>query len=154
MLVAPSTTWLMVSTSPEDVSTMPVPAPSGCALGPGARDWVPNVVVSRYVLTSTTPGSTLAAIAWRSSPPPDEPLDGLSWRGGPREFVVVDGALVLGERNSPHPMPTPAARNTTAATAAATTATPRRRGDPAGAGGGESGGRGAGNANPPVGGPS
>jgi hypothetical protein len=47
--VAPSITWLLVSTSPVEVSTIPVPA----ALPP----WYPRVVT-----TSTMPGSTLAAI--------------------------------------------------------------------------------------------
>src|SRR5271165_6912774 len=49
MLVAPDTTWLLVRTSPDAVSTMPVPAAS------------PPLNPSRVVM-STTPGSTLAAI--------------------------------------------------------------------------------------------
>jgi hypothetical protein len=47
--VAPSITWLLVSTSPVEVSTIPVPA----ALPP----WYPSVDT-----TSTTPGFTFAAI--------------------------------------------------------------------------------------------
>src|ERR1700737_677040 len=50
MLVAPATTWLLVRTSPEEVSTMPVPA----AVPP----WYPSTV-----LMSTMPGLTLAATA-------------------------------------------------------------------------------------------
>src|ERR1035437_5492163 len=61
MVVAPSITWLLVSISPEDVSTMPVPAASTC--------WYPSVV-----LMSTSPGSTLAAME-EASPGPEEPDD-------------------------------------------------------------------------------
>jgi hypothetical protein len=50
MLVAPSITWLFVSTSPFLVSTMPVPAPATC--------WYWNTT-----LMSTMPGSTLFRIA-------------------------------------------------------------------------------------------
>src|ERR1035438_10073932 len=59
MVVAPSITWLLVSISPDDVSTMPVPA--ACSL------WYPRVV-----LMSTKPGSTLAAMA-ETSPGPAPP---------------------------------------------------------------------------------
>src|SRR5215831_9357964 len=47
--VAPSITWLLVSTSPDEVTTMPVPA--ACA------PWSPSVDTM-----STRPGSTLVAI--------------------------------------------------------------------------------------------
>jgi len=50
MLVAPSMTWLFVSTSPVDVRTIPVPA--------ARAFWSPRVV-----FTSTSPGSTRDAIA-------------------------------------------------------------------------------------------
>ena len=49
MEVAPSITWLLVSTSPVEVSTMPVPAASAF--------WSPRVDT-----TSTRPGDTRAAI--------------------------------------------------------------------------------------------
>ena len=48
--VAPSTTWLLVSTSPVEVSTMPVPADVAC--------WRPSLDT-----TSTSAGSTREAIA-------------------------------------------------------------------------------------------
>src|SRR2546426_2147891 len=51
MLVAPATTWLFVRTSPEEVSTMPVPA----AFPPR---------YARTVLMSTMLGFTLPTIAW------------------------------------------------------------------------------------------
>ena len=54
MSVAPAITWLLVSTSPDEVITIPVPAAA------------PLVSV---VLMSTTPGSTFAAIAATSIPP-------------------------------------------------------------------------------------
>src|SRR6516165_4233315 len=47
--VAPSITWLLVSTSPDEVTTMPVPAASAF--------WSPSVDTM-----STRPGSTLFAI--------------------------------------------------------------------------------------------
>src|ERR1019366_6160852 len=49
MVVAPSITWLLVKISPEDVSTIPVPAACAC--------WYP-----RGVLISTNPGATLFAM--------------------------------------------------------------------------------------------
>src|SRR5271168_3752692 len=49
MAVAPLITWLLVSTSPEEVSTIPVPAASSL--------WNP-----RRVSMSTSPGSTLFAM--------------------------------------------------------------------------------------------
>ena len=52
MLVAPSTTWLLVRTSPDEVRIMPVPA--ACP--------VPWAVLTT-VLMSTMAGSTLLAIA-------------------------------------------------------------------------------------------
>jgi hypothetical protein len=54
--VAPSMTWLLVSTSPPEVSTMPVPAAT------------PSI---RVEVTSTMPGSTWAAVAEVSTEPPD-----------------------------------------------------------------------------------
>src|SRR5580704_13400150 len=61
IVVAPSMTWLLVRISPEEVSTIPVPAASSC--------WNPSVV-----LMSTNPGSTLFAIA-ETSPEPEDPDD-------------------------------------------------------------------------------
>jgi hypothetical protein len=52
MVVAPSMTWLFVSTSPDEVRTIPVPA--ACALS-----------YPRVVLMSTRPGSTFEAMADR-----------------------------------------------------------------------------------------
>src|SRR4051795_3733255 len=63
MLVAPATTWLLVSTTPSELITMPVPAASPF--------WAP-----RTVSMSTSAGSTLAATAeiWLSEgPEADEP---------------------------------------------------------------------------------
>ena len=62
MVVAPSITWLLVKISPEDVSTIPVPAACAC--------WYPRVV-----LISTNPGSTLFAMEETSLRPeePEEP---------------------------------------------------------------------------------
>src|SRR5271155_4315949 len=62
MDVAPSITWLLVTTSPVEVSPMPVPAASSC--------WYPSVVS-----ISTSPGSTFFAMAETSLGPlpPDEP---------------------------------------------------------------------------------
>src|SRR5579871_5475418 len=57
ILVAPSTTWLLVRTSPFELRTMPVPAP--------APPWYPN-----STLMSTSAGLTLAAIAEVSEGPP------------------------------------------------------------------------------------
>src|SRR5579872_4241430 len=66
MLVAPAMTWLLVRISPDEASTMPVPAAAPLAN-------------PRRVVTSTTPGSTfdmmsvvLGATA-ADDPPPDEP---------------------------------------------------------------------------------
>src|ERR1700674_2135232 len=59
MLVAPSTTWLLVRTSPVEVRTIPVPA----AVPDALADW-------NTVLMSTTAGSTLAAMVEAWTPPP------------------------------------------------------------------------------------
>jgi hypothetical protein len=64
-LVAPSTTWLLVKISPSEVSTIPVPA---------ALSSFPITT-----LTSTTAGSTLAAMVdeLRELPPAPTPVDPL-----------------------------------------------------------------------------
>ncbi len=58
MLIEPSTTWLLVSTSPDGVMIMPVPAAAPVPL-----------LVWMTVLMSTIAGSTLAAIACTSRVP-------------------------------------------------------------------------------------
>lgn len=58
MLIPPVMTWLLVSTSPDELSTIPVPAIPAF--------WWPETVPSP-VLTSTNPGSTVAANAERST---------------------------------------------------------------------------------------
>src|SRR5918911_338358 len=63
MVLAPLITWLLVSTTPDESSTIPVPA--ACTFG--GPSWV---------LMSTKPGPPLPASAGRSSNPPavpDEP---------------------------------------------------------------------------------
>jgi hypothetical protein len=60
MLVPPLITWLLVSTRPDGLSTIPVPATP------------PFSWLSR-VLMSTKPGATLAASADRSTDPRGEP---------------------------------------------------------------------------------
>src|SRR5260370_32620079 len=109
MLVEPWTRWLLVSTSPDEVMIIPVPA--------AAPD---PVEVWMIVLMSTIAGSTLAAIACALS----EPFwfgDGLTGEMG---AVEVAGSLVFGtaafwvacdERRDwdivkPMPMPPPAPR--------------------------------------------
>src|ERR1700694_5754280 len=81
MLVDPSTTWLLVRTSPEEVMIIPVPA---AAPEP--------VLVWMTVLMSTIAGSTLAAIACALSVP--------FWLGdgltGEIGAVEVGGSLVFG----------------------------------------------------------
>src|SRR5216684_1206514 len=109
MLVEPSTTWLLVSTSPDEVMIMPVPAAAPEPL----EVWM-------TVLMSTIAGSTLAAIACALSVP--------FWFGagltGAIGAVEVEGSLVFGsaafwvacdERRywdmvKPMPIPPPAAR--------------------------------------------
>src|SRR5262249_31932768 len=53
--VEPDTTWLLVSTSPDGLSTIPVPS----------KTWL---VERRLAVISTTPGVTLAATACGSMP--------------------------------------------------------------------------------------
>src|SRR6266851_4455338 len=81
MLVEPSTTWLLVSTSPDEVMIIPVPAAAPLPL-----------LVWMIVLTSTIAGSTLAAIACALSVP--------FWLGdgltGEMGAVEVEGSLVFG----------------------------------------------------------
>src|SRR5262245_34216794 len=123
MLVAPEITWLLVSTSPEDVRTMPVPAASE-RNGPPSR---PKELMT--VSMSTTAGSTRLAMAWRSSWPwgTDSPGTGLR---GPSVEV---GELVVLVRVRSQPIPKPAARRSRPATTAATMTLPRRgRGGSAG----------------------
>src|ERR1700693_2581186 len=62
MAVAPLITWLFVSTSPEEVSTIPVPA--------AFSSWNP-----RTVSTSTSPGSTLSAMEETSVEPDPVAVD-------------------------------------------------------------------------------
>src|SRR2546429_7812345 len=90
MLVEPATTWLFVSTSPDEESTIPVPA---------ARPfWYPSTV-----LMSTTAGSTFVAIALVSAGP------GVARTAGagvppPRGPGPTVGA---GGRRAPRPVPHP-----------------------------------------------
>src|SRR5438477_11535502 len=108
MLVAPATTWLLVRTSPEEVSTMPVPA----AFPP----WYPSTG-----LMSMIPGLTLAATAcaWEevADPAADVPASG-----------IVAGATRFGEATDPErkraATPTPRTDDTNTATRRA--ATPSR----------------------------
>lgn len=60
MLAPPLITWLLVSTSPDELSTIPVPA-------------TPPFWWPRLLVISTKPGSTLAASADRSTDPREEP---------------------------------------------------------------------------------
>ena len=66
---APCTTWLLVRTSPSDVRTMPVPAPSGISWLGGASIWRPKVV------TSTIPASVAPLVAPLVLVLPFEPFD-------------------------------------------------------------------------------
>src|SRR5262245_1526325 len=121
MLVEPWTTWLLVSTSPEEVRIMPVPA-----AGTGR----PMVWIT--VLMSTTAGLTLLAIAWA-----------LDWPDWPDEEPIW-GTVRMGACTEPRgpprlplarlrPMPTPPAKSSSPATMApasaqiAVDARPRRR---------------------------
>src|ERR1700674_2136742 len=91
MVVEPSTTWLLVSTSPSAVTIMPVPAAAP---------------VPRTVLISTMAGSTLAAIAFTSRLPLDGALFGLAIASG--DWTAVCGLSALA-RPQPTPMPVPPA---------------------------------------------
>ena len=62
-VLAPATTWLLVSTSPSGVRIIPVPAPSTSPL-PVPPEAVPPV--NRVVSIETTAGSTLASTLWMS----------------------------------------------------------------------------------------
>src|SRR5215472_14037725 len=74
MLEAPCTTWRFVRTSPEEVTSMPVPAAWAC--------WPADPIT---VLMSTTAGMILFATAWTSKDwlpwPVDEPSWGTAWIG-------------------------------------------------------------------------
>src|SRR5579864_8416438 len=95
MLVAPATTWLLVSTVPEELMTMPVPAAS------------PPANPSRVVM-STTPGSTLAAMVPVSAAPLLPCEDG---------GAEPSGEPVGWIENRPTPTPMAATRTTATATA-------------------------------------
>src|SRR6266516_6933816 len=73
------------------------------------------------------PGSTFDTMPWRVSGPPVEPVDGWTCSGGSRDPWVVVGLVAVVGRNSPHPSPTPAPRNSRAATTEDTTTVHRRR---------------------------
>src|SRR5256714_5176430 len=79
MLSAPLITWLLVSTTPDESSTIPVPA--ACTFG-----WL------SCVLMSTRPGSTLAASAGRSSNTPGI----LDERGGRGRACGIRGGAETG----------------------------------------------------------
>src|ERR1022692_469113 len=134
MVVAPSITWLLVSISPDDVSTMPVPA--ACSL------WYPRVV-----LMSTKPGSTLAAMAETSpgpappelpelpeEPDPDDPDPPPKPEPGEKGVELEEGGAEVAELTGVLPfhaawlMPAPAA--TAMTMAPVTAATLRKRWDP------------------------
>src|SRR5438094_2463575 len=119
MLVAPAITWLFVSTWPEDVRIIPVPAP---------RPNDPVLNPSMTVLTSTTAGSTTFAIAcWLNSLvdcPFEGPAGGTVLSGA---WVPVGGVLVPPLVRT-HPMPIPPLKRTSAAISAAIHARPRRGG--------------------------
>src|SRR5437660_3164201 len=136
MWVAPSMTWLLVRTSPEGVSTIPVPAPDPF--------WKPSLV-----LMSTTPGMTLAARAAvepegavppDGDPPPEKGLvglDGVTGAAGFEGLAGTEGEAVLSVGRRPcqrHRLTTPAMAPTTkeAARAAASPARPPRAGAPGG----------------------
>ena len=120
MLVSPSMTWLLVSTSPVEVITMPVPA----ALPP-----------LKVMLTLTMPGVTLAATADVSGLPvdglvaalppllPESPLP----RPGLGRLGKVVAMLDDGEEDVSRPTATPTPMPTTKrlTSAAATTRRPR-----------------------------
>src|SRR5262249_58184035 len=79
MLVASSITWLLVSTSPDGVRMIPVPA--------AAAFWYPS-----RVLTSTTPTSRLVlALPVEPLPLPFDGAEGAAVAGGD----VRDGAVAL-----------------------------------------------------------
>src|SRR4029077_2632114 len=82
MAVDPSTTWLLVSTSPEEVTIIPVPAAAALPL-----------LVWMTVLMSTIAGSTIAAMACALSAP--------FWVGdgftGEIGAVDVGGSLLFGK---------------------------------------------------------
>src|SRR6266536_5753401 len=117
MLVAPAITWLFVSTWPVEVTTMPVPAP--CTLPPNGS--------AIEVLTSTTAGSTLLAMARTFRPVsacPDEGLAGAARRGTCTRVVEPPPRLRL--RLHPRPIPMPPLNSTSPARTAARAARPRR----------------------------
>src|ERR1700687_4417169 len=142
MLVEPSTTWLLVRTSPLEVRIMPVPAA------------VPDPVT---VLMSTTAGSTLAAIAWAFRLP-ELGATGWSgawgWLGTSATGAVATGEAVGGDdllaRARPQPTPTPLPPAAMAATTKATTIQRQTCGAPEVGGSGGAGG--GGTHHPPGGG--
>src|SRR3954452_6991314 len=97
MLVAPATTWLLVSTTPSELITMPVPAASPF--------WAP-----RTVSMSTSAGSTLAATAeiWPAEgPEADEPVDPEPGEPEPWEPEPCDPEPCDPEPCDPDPKPPP-----------------------------------------------
>src|SRR6202521_1643914 len=142
MLVEPSTTWLLVRTSPLEVRIMPVPAA------------VPEPVT---VLMSTTAGSTLAAIACAFRLPV---LGAAGWIGACVWIgTSATGAVTAGEaigvddlsaRARPQPTPTPLPPAAMAATTKATTIQRQTCGAPEVGGAGGAGG--GGTHHPPGGG--
>src|SRR5215831_2886079 len=93
--VEPSTTWLLVSTSPDELSTIPVPS----------NTWP---VKRRVAVMSTNPGSTLPATACSSMPEvlvlplpglPDG--DGMSW--GEKLLLLWGGDFACRANTAPAP---------------------------------------------------
>src|ERR1700682_2528272 len=128
MLVAPLTTWLLVSTSPDDVRIMPVAWPC---------PWPPRVT-----LMSTTAGSTREAMVTGSRAAPD-PEPGADGGGAPGrgasdgiapDLVGSDNVVdVDGDRRVASVTPAPTAAPMTMRSTIAAAVRPRRR---AGGGGG------------------
>src|SRR5690349_14251203 len=121
MVVAPATTWLLVSTMPDDWMTMPVPA--------ARAFWYPSTVS-----TSTTALLTVWAMASGFTVPPPEPgvAVGAGMATPPGRLVLVVPVGWCVTFLSPKPMPAAAtASSRTNAASDATTApgrTPLRLG--------------------------
>src|SRR5262249_50548316 len=102
--VEPSTTWLLVSTSPDELSTIPVPS----------NTWP---VKRRVAVMSTNPGSTLPATACSSMPEvlvlplPGLP-DGDGMSRGEKLLLLLDGADLACKANTA-PAPSAAAATAT-----------------------------------------